>query len=287
LTTILLHTRAEPVLIDDARRGREDAVELGLKGKVAVITGASQGIGRAAALELAGEGCDLAICARGAEALEAVRCELAAKGVRCEAMPVDVTKPDQLGGFFNRVATTFGRLDILINNAGRARGGTFAQLRDEDFIADYEVKVLAQIRCVRAALPLLEKSPAPRIINVNAIVGRIISPGLLATATHRAACFALNKGLALELAPKGILVNSVNVGYVLTNQWEPSLRANLPPGKTLQEFADERARNRGIALGRAGRPEEVAAVIAFLASERASYVTGASIDVGGGQGAHV
>lgn len=262
-------------------------MELGLKRKVAVITGASQGIGRAAALELAGEGCDLAICARGAEALEAVRGELAAKGVRCEAMQVDVTKPDQLGEFFNRVATTFGRLDILINNAGRARGGTFAQLRDEDFIADYEVKVLAQIRCVRAALPLLEKSSAPRIINVNAIVGRFISSGLLATAAHRAACFALNKGLALELAPKGILVNSVNIGYVLTNQWEPSLRANLPPGKTLQEMADERARSRGIALGRAGRPEEVAAVIAFLASERASYVTGASIDVGGGQGGHV
>ncbi|HTW86421.1 MAG TPA: SDR family oxidoreductase [Candidatus Binataceae bacterium] len=262
-------------------------MELGLKGKVAVITGASQGIGRAAALELAAEGCDLAICARGAEALETVRRELATKGVRCEAMQVDVTKPDQLAEFFNRVATTFGRLDILINNAGRARSGTFEQLRDEDFIADYEVKVLAQIRCVRAALPLLEKSPAPRIINVNAIVGRFISPGLLATSAHRAACFALNKGLALELAPKGILVNSVNVGYVLTNQWEPSLRANLPPGKTVQEFADERARNRGIALGRAGRPEEVASVIAFLASERASYVTGASIDVGGGQGGHV
>jgi 3-oxoacyl-[acyl-carrier protein] reductase len=274
-------------LVDDACRQREDSVDLGLKGKVAVITGASQGTGRAAALELAGEGCDLAICARGPEALEAARRELVAKGVRCEAMQVDVTKPAQLAEFFSRIAAAFGRLDILINNAGRARGGTFAHLSDEDFIADYEVKVLAQIRCVRAALPLLEKSPAPRIINVNAIVGRIISSGLLATATHRAACFALNKGLALELAPKGILVNSVNIGFVLTNQWEPSLRANLPPGKTIQELADERARSRGIALGRAGRPEEVAAVIAFLASARASYVTGASIDVGGGQGAHV
>jgi 3-oxoacyl-[acyl-carrier protein] reductase len=274
-------------LIGDARVRPEDYVELGLKGKVAVITGASQGVGRAAALELAAEGCDLAICARGPEALETARRELVAKGVRCEAMPTDVTKPAQLGEFFSRVATIFGQLDILINNAGRARSGTFAQLSDEDFIADYEVKVLAQIRCVRAALPLLEKSPAPRIINVNAIVGRFISTGLLATAAHRAACFALNKGLALELAPKGILVNSVNIGYVLTNQWEPSLRANLPPGKTLQEVADERARSRGIALGRAGRPEEVAAVIAFLASERASYVTGASIDVGGGQGNHI
>ncbi|HUY18073.1 MAG TPA: SDR family oxidoreductase [Candidatus Binataceae bacterium] len=262
-------------------------MELGLKGKVAVITGASHGIGKAVAFELANEGCDLAICARGAEALATVRRELVARGVRCEAMQIDVTNAAQLGEFFDRIATVFGRLDVLINNAGRARSGTFAQLKDEDFIADYQVKVLAQVRCVRAALPLLEKSPAPRIINVNAVVGRIISPGLLATAAHRAACFALNKGLALELAPKGILVNSVNVGYVLTNQWEPSLRANLPPGKTLQEVADERARSRGIPLGRAGRPEEVAAVIAFLASARASYVTGASIDVGGGQGAHV
>ncbi len=252
-----------------------------------MVTGASHGIGRAAALELAAEGCDLAICARGAEALEAARREVVARGVRCEAMPADVTKPDQIEALFNRVASAFGRLDILVNNAGRARGGTFAKLTDEDFIADYEVKVLAQIRCVRAALPLLERSPAPRIINVNAIVGRFISAGLLATAAHRAACFAINKGLALELAPKGILVNSVNVGYVLTNQWEPSLRKNLPPGKTDQEVADERARERGIALGRAGRPEEVAAVIAFLASARASYVTGASIDTGGGQGTHI
>jgi len=262
-------------------------MELGLRGKVAVITGASHGIGKATALELAGEGCDLAICARGTEALEAARKEIIARGVRCEAMQVDVTKADQVSALFDRVASAFGRLDILVNNAGRARGGSFATLTDADFIADYEVKVLAQIRCVRAALPLLERSSAARIINVNAIVGRIISPGLLATATHRAACFALNKGLALELAPKNILVNSVNIGFVLTNQWEPALRRNPPPGKTFQQLADEHARQRGVALGRTGRPEEVAAIIAFLASERASFITGASIDVGGGQGMHV
>jgi 3-oxoacyl-[acyl-carrier protein] reductase len=222
-------------------------------GKVAVITGASHGIGKATALELAGEGCALASCARGAEALEAVRNEIVARGVRCEAMQVDVTDAAQVKALFAKVAAAFGRLDILVNNAGRARSGSFAKLSDDDFIADYQVKVLAQIRCVRAALPLLERSSAARIINVNAIVGRVISAGLLATATHRAACFALNKGLALELAPKNILVNSVNIGFVLTNQWEPALRNNLPPGKTLQDLADERARERGIALGRSGR----------------------------------
>ncbi|MBF6571232.1 MAG: SDR family oxidoreductase [Candidatus Binataceae bacterium] len=262
-------------------------MELGLRNKVAVITGASHGIGRAVALELAAESCDLAICARGLEALEETRREVLAKGVRCEAMPVDVTDASQIAQLFERVTAVFGRLDILVNNAGRARGGRFADLTDEDFISDYQVKVLAQVRCVRAALPLLEKSPAPRIINVNAIVGRVIQSGLLATATHRAACFALNKGLAIELAPKGILVNSVNIGFVLTNQWGASRRHNLPPGKSLEELADEHARGRGTALGRAGRPEEVAAVIAFLASGRASFVTGSSIDIGGGQGAHI
>jgi 3-oxoacyl-[acyl-carrier protein] reductase len=259
-------------------------MELGLKDKVAIVTGGSKGLGRAIALELAAEGCHLAICARGSESLEKTRDEITSRGARCFAKRADVTEANDVTGFIGDVERTFGRLDILVNNAGGAAPGTFATLTDDDLLRDYHVKVLSQVRCVRAALPMLEKSPAPRIININAIPGRVVAPGLFATTAHRAACFALNKALALELAPKKILVNSVNIGSVLTPQWE-NIRNRLAPGVSMEQFASERG--RAIPLGRFGTPEEVSAIVAFLASDRASYITGASIDVGGGYGAHV
>jgi 3-oxoacyl-[acyl-carrier protein] reductase len=259
-------------------------VELGLKGRVAIVTGASKGIGRAIALELAGEGCDLAISARGVEQLSQVREHVISRGVRCVARHVDITNPADIEALVAEVKNEFGRLDILVNNAGGARPGTFATLTDSDFHSDYDLKVLGQIRCTRAALQLLEKSPAPRVININAIVGRVVSPGLFATATHRAACFAVNKSLAQELGPKRILVNCVNIGYVLTPQWE-NIRNRLASGKSMEDFTADRA--RGVPLGRFGTPEEVSGLVAFLASDRASYISGASIDVGGGSGAHV
>ena len=259
-------------------------MELGLKGRVAIVTGASKGIGRAVAMELAGEGCDLAISARGLDELNKVREQVLARGVRCIVRHVDITKPADIETLVSGVRTEFGRLDILVNNAGGARPGTFATLTDDDFHSDYDLKVLGQIRCTRSALPLLERSPAPRVININAIVGRVVSPGLFATATHRAACYAINKSLAQELGPKGILVNCVNIGYVLTPQWE-NIRNRLASGKSMDDFTAERA--KGVPLGRFGTPEEVSGLVAFLASDRASYISGASIDVGGGSGAHV
>src|SRR5208337_4016353 len=263
---------------------QEISVELGLKGRGAMVTGASKGIGRTIALELAAEGCDLAICARGIEDLDKVREQAASRGVRCIARQVDITQPADIDALVSEVESVFGRLDILVNNAGGARPGTFASLSDRDFLYDYELKVLGQVRCTRAALRLLENSPAPRVININAIVGRVVAPGLFATATHRAACFALSKALAQELAPKRILVNSVNIGFVLTPQWE-NIRNRLAPGKSLEDFAAERV--KVVPLGRFGTPEEVSGLVAFLASDRAGYISGASIDVGGAYGAQV
>lgn len=259
-------------------------MELGLRGRVALVTGASKGIGRAIALELAAEGCDLAICARGAEELDKVHKQVEARSVRCLQRQVDITKPAEIDALIAEVESTFGRLDILVNNAGGARPGTFGTLTDRDFLQDYELKVLGQVRCTRAAVRLLEKGPAPRVININAIIGRVVAPGLFATATHRAACLALNKALAQELAPKRILVNAVNIGLVLTPQWE-NIRNRLAPNKSIEEFAAERA--SAVPLGRFGTAEEVSGLVAFLASDRAGYITGASIDVGGGYGAHV
>jgi 3-oxoacyl-[acyl-carrier protein] reductase len=259
-------------------------VELGLKDRIALVTGASKGIGRAIALELAGEGCRLAICARGTEQLEKVRVMAEARGVRCLARGADVTNPKEVNAFVQDVERTFGALDILVNNAGGALAGRFEQVNDQGLIHDYELKVLSQVRFVRATLHLLAKSRAPRVININAIPGRVAYTQLFATTINRAACHALNKTLAIELAPKGILVNSVNIGSVLTPQWE-NIRNRLAPGMPMEEFTAERAHS--IPLGRFGTPEEVSGLVAFLASDRASYITGASIDVGGGAGMHV
>jgi NAD(P)-dependent dehydrogenase (short-subunit alcohol dehydrogenase family) len=259
-------------------------MELGLKDRVALVTGASKGLGRAIALELAREGCHLAICARGAEELAKVRALIAERGLRCVSQTTDITDARAITELLTCVERQFGRLDILVNNAGGARPGSFGTLSDDDLTQDYQVKVLSQIRCVRASLKLLAQSPAGRVININAIPGRVVAPGLFATTTHRAACFALSKALAVELAPKKILVNSVNIGSVLTPQWE-NIRNRLAPGASMEDFARQRA--GAIPLGRFGTPEEVSALVAFLASDRASYITGASIDVGGGFGAHV
>lgn len=259
-------------------------MDLGLTGRAAVITGGSKGIGRAVALALARERARVAICARGRAELEEAAREVEAEGSTVYAAPADVTRAEEVEQFIAAAAAALGGIDILVNNAGRAQPGRFAELTDEQWEADLRVKLLSQVRCTRAALPYLERSPCPRVINVNAIVGRVTAPGLMATATNRAACLAFSKSLAQELAPRGILVNSVNVGYVRTPQWE-NIRRHLAPEASLEEFLSRIAAQ--VPLGRVGRPEEVAAVVVFLASARSSYVTGASIDVGGGFGAHV
>lgn len=260
-------------------------MELGLKDRVAIVTGASKGIGKAIALEFAREGCHVAICARGVEELERVRDLILERGVQCLAMKADTTVPDDIARFVREVERRFGRLDILVNNAGGAMPGAFGAVTDEGLLHDYQVKVLAQVRFVRATVHLLEKSSGARVININAIPGRVVAPALFATTVHRAACFALSKTLAVELGPKKILVNSVNIGSVLTPQWE-NIRNRIAPDLSMEEFAKQHAA-RGIPIGRFGMPEEVSGLVAFLASDRASFISGASIDVGGGFGAHV
>ncbi|MGH7947991.1 MAG: SDR family oxidoreductase [Candidatus Binataceae bacterium] len=260
-------------------------MELGLADRVAIVTGASKGIGKAIALELAREGCHVAICARGVEELERVRDLILERGVQCAAVKADTTVTDDIARFVGEVERRFGRLDILVNNAGGAMPGAFGAVTDEGLMHDYQVKVLSQIRFVRATQHLLEKSAAPRVININAIPGRVVSTALFATTIHRAACFAVSKTLAVELGPKKILVNSVNIGSVLTPQWE-NIRNRIAPALSMEEFAKQNAA-RGIPIGRFGMPEEVSGLVAFLASDRASFITGASIDVGGGFGAHV
>jgi 3-oxoacyl-[acyl-carrier protein] reductase len=255
-------------------------MDLGLTGRRAVVTGGSKGIGYAIARELVGEGAHVAICARTQSEVEAAAKELGVHG-----FVTDVTKPDAVQAFIAAAADALGGIDVLVNNAGAAHPGRFETLTDEAWQGDLDVKLFSQIRCSRAALPHLRASSAARIVNINAIYARYPDPTFFATTVNRAACLNFSKALAIELAPDDILVNSVNIGFVVTPQWD-NIWQRRSPELSQEEFFATMVSGE-VPLGRFGDVDEVSGIVAFLASDRASYLTGTSIDVAGGMGKYV
>jgi NAD(P)-dependent dehydrogenase (short-subunit alcohol dehydrogenase family) len=260
-------------------------VDLGLAGRRALVTGGSKGIGLAIARELVGEGAHVAICSRSEEEVETAAAGLRHGGTTIHAQRADVTDPDDVRDFVVRSAETLGGIDFLVNNAGRAHPGRFATLEDDDWQADLDVKLFSLIRCSREVLPHMREAGGGRIVNVGAVYARMPDPTFFATSVNRAAGLSFTKALAMEVAPDNVLVNAVNIGFVVTPQWE-NIRLRRAPELAPDEFFRELAAQE-VPLGRFGSADEVSGLVAFLLSARASYITGASIDVAGGMGRYV
>lgn len=252
-------------------------MDLSLQGKVAIVTGGSEGIGKATALLFAEHGTAVAIAARHASALEQAAEEIRRMGGKVLAIVADVTKREDVERLIDETVTHFGKLDILVNNAGTGRADQFEMVDDETWQADLDLKLYAAIRSSRAALPHLKRSGGGRIINVTTPAGKQPGSKSLPTSVSRAAGIALTKALSKDLAEHGILVNTVCVGIIKSGQQQRRAEAR---GQKPDDYYAELG--RAVPLGRVGEAREVANVIVFLASALATYVTGASINVDGG-----
>ena len=257
-------------------------MDLELQGKAAVVTGGSFGLGRAVATRLASEGASVAIVARGREDLERAAAEIANQtGGSVIAVPADVRDQAQVDAMVSQVIAALGGIDILINNAGTSSAGPFAALDDATLQEDLDLKLFGAVHCTRAALPaLLERRGA--VVNITTPQGKAPPAGSIPTSVSRAAGIALTKALANEYAASGVRVNTVCVNGFMSRQirrrWEAANAKD--PQYTLEQFSDEAG--RAVALGRLGEPEEIADVVVFLASPRASFVTGTAINADGG-----
>ena len=255
-------------------------MDLGLGGKVAIVTGGTQGIGKATALRLAAEGAQVVICARGKELLEATVAEVRRAGGAAHAVSVDVSDAGAGAAIVDEAIRAFGRIDILVNNAGTSATGAFESVTDEKWQADFDLKLFGAVRLIRASLPHMKQQGGGRIINITNIGAKQPAARSMPTTVTRAAGLAMTKALSKEFAPDGILVNTVCIGLVRAGQHERTAAAR---GIDVEELYETLGRN--VPLGRVGKAEEVANVIAFLASDAASYVTGTSINLDGGTSA--
>ena len=246
-------------------------MDLGLQEQVALITGASRGIGRAIALALAAEGCDIALIARGEEKLLETAREVSALGARAVPIVADVTSADDVKRMVSETAETLGRVDILVNNAG----GSFPD-DDDGWQQAFRANIEAAVRATHAVVPHMRAQGGGVIVHVASIWGREAGGGIPYNAM-KAAMISHAKNSALTLAKDNIRVNSVAPGSILFDRGSWGRRVEADP-EGMERFVQE-----NIAMGRFGTPEEVANVVAFVCSPRASWVTGACINIDGGQ----
>ncbi len=253
-----------------------------LEGKVALVAAASRGLGKAAARELSREGADVIIAARGKSTLEAAAQEIHQEtGRRVLPVQADVTVKGDIEALVQAAEDEFGQIDVLVNNAGGPKPGTFTDMSDEDWLGAINLNLMSTIRLTRLVLPGMRARRWGRIVNITSFSVKQPIPDIILSNTARAGVAAMAKTLAGQVADEGITVNNVCPGYILTDRVR-NLAASTAEeeGTEAKEIlADWESR---IPAGRLGKPEELAALITFLASERAAYITGTTIQADGG-----
>jgi 3-oxoacyl-[acyl-carrier protein] reductase len=241
-----------------------------LRDKVALVTGASQGIGRDTALTLTEAGAKVAVAARNEEKLATLVKEIAATGGEAFAVKMDVADAEQIKAGFKQVLERFGRLDILVNNAAITRDGLALRMKQDDWDAVIRTNLTGAHLCIQQALSTMMRARAGRIINIASVVAQMGNAGQANYVAAKAGLIGLTKAIAMEIASRNITVNAVAPGFITT-----------PMTDVLADNVKEDLKRR-IPLGRLGSPRDVAAAIVFLASDEAGYITGHVLDVNGG-----
>ncbi|MBM3527614.1 MAG: SDR family oxidoreductase [Alphaproteobacteria bacterium] len=254
-------------------------MEILLNGRSAIVTGGSKGIGLAVATRFAASGADVAVVARGRETLdEAVKSIKATAKGRVAGVQADVSAAADIQRAYDEIMKAFGKVDIVVNNAGTSRNGPFEKLTDEIMQKDLEDKLFAAIRMIRLVAPQMKERRWGRIINVLNIGAKAPRPNSMPTSVSRAAGMAMTKALSQEFAPHNVLVNAMLVGFIEADQHVQSAkRANVP----LAEYY--KAREKEVPLGRVGKAEEFANLACFLVSDAGGYIAGTAINVDGGR----
>ena len=259
-------------------------MDLGIKGRAALVTGGSRGIGRETARQFLEEGVRVMICGRNAESLERTRAELAqATGGDIHAVVANTMQEDDLVRLVDAAKDRFGKVDILVNNAGQMYSGRFAAMTDAGLKEQFETKIFGFLRAIRLVHPMMKAQGWGRIVNLIGGAGKEPDPYMFGSGITNSGLLNITKSLSTEFGEDNVLVNAVCPGWVDTNLWRRNAQGLAAELGARSEDEARRLAARKNALNRFGKPEELANAIVFLCSERASYITGVSLNLDGGR----